>query len=138
MTQQDQPFTTLTESDHVLTEGQATALVEDYLGLSIPEVFDRFDAKGIGGSLGQVHRGVLKDGRAVAVKIQYPDIAATLALDLKALGWLTAPIDGLRKGFDRRAYQTEVGAMLTRELDYRREAEMIRTFSRFTAEYLTE
>lgn len=135
LTQRDQPFTALTESQQVLPEGQARALVEHHLGRGISEVFDRFDAKGIGGSLGQVHRGVLKDGRAVAVKIQYPDIAETLALDLKALGWLTAPIGGLRKGFDKHAYQLEVGTMLTRELDYRHEADMIRTFAQFTTDW---
>jgi len=82
-------------------------------------------------SLAQVHRAWLLDERAVAVKMQYPGIAQSLQTDLRALGWLTIPVGGLRRGFDLAGYRREVGNMLREEVDYVHEAEMIRRFSEF-------
>ena len=131
----EQTYTSLTECRGTLPAPEAFAEMEKCLGAKLSECFRTIEEEGISASLGQVHRAVLPDGRPVAVKIQYPGMAEALRLDLRALGWLTAPVGGLKRGFDLRAYQREVGAMLQEELDYRHEAEMIRIFAARTAEW---
>lgn len=122
-------FTKLVETEPQLSLHQAMAEIEGALGRPWNDCFLSVDSRGIGTSLAQVHRATLPDGREVAIKIQYPEIAKALGLDLKALGWLMAPIGGLRKGLDLPAIRCEIGAMLKRELDYRHEAEMLRQFA---------
>lgn len=121
-------FTRLVETPPQLSAARSFAEIDRALGRPWQDCFRSLDPRGVGASLAQVHRGILHDGREVAVKIQYPGIAETLDLDLKALGWLTAPIGGLRRGFDLAGYRREVGEMLRLELDYRHEAEMLRRF----------
>lgn len=61
----------------------------DEFGREPEEIFSFFDKKAFAAaSLGQVHRARLHDGREVAVKIQYPNIAQTIDADLKALSLL--------------------------------------------------
>jgi hypothetical protein len=84
---------------------------------------------GLAASLGQVHRGRLRDGRAVAIKVRYPKIAQAVEADLGLLGWLSKPLGGLSRGFDLGGYRTEIGAMLARELDYRQEAREQREYA---------
>jgi predicted unusual protein kinase regulating ubiquinone biosynthesis (AarF/ABC1/UbiB family) len=85
-------------------------------------------------SLGQVHRAVLHDGRAVAVKIQYPDIAKDVAGDLKLLrrslaAQKLAGADLLgQSGLDHRHLHDDIAARLLEELDYRREASHLKLF----------
>ena len=59
------------------------AVVEAELGKPIGAVFAEFDETPIASaSLAQVHRAQLLDGRAVAVKVQYPDIEDIIRTDL--------------------------------------------------------
>ncbi len=111
----------------------ALDLLEESLGRPWTDGFRSIDAEGIGASLGQVHRAVLRDGRRAAVKIQYPDSASNARADLLALDWLSLPFGGLRRGFDRGAYRREIGSVLAQELDYRREADALRSFGAFCA-----
>ena len=124
----DPVFTKLTENEPSLSAAAARAEVERQLGSPVAELFATFAPRGIAASIGQVHRATLRDGRDVAVKIQHPGIAATIAYDLRALGWLTAPVGDLRRGFDRKAYRAEIGESLRRELDYRTEAASVVRF----------
>ena len=79
-------------------------------------------------SIGQVHAARLHDGRAVAVKIQYPGVADAIQADLKN-NELLATFLGLMFGlsprkmsFDLRGAAREISARITEELDYRLEA----------------
>lgn len=128
LTEDAPAFTRLVETPPQLSAAESFAEIERALGCPWQNCFRSLNPHGVGASLAQVHRGILHDGREVAVKIQYPGIAETLELDLKALGWLTAPIGGLRRGFDLAGYRREVGEMLRLELDYRHEAEMLKQF----------
>jgi predicted unusual protein kinase regulating ubiquinone biosynthesis (AarF/ABC1/UbiB family) len=50
------------------------------------EVFSHFDREPVAAaSIAQVHRATLRDGRAVAVKVQYPGIPGLIEADLEAL-----------------------------------------------------
>ena len=81
-------------------------------------------------SIGQVHAARMKDGRAVAVKIQYPGIADSIDSDLNNLSLLLTASRLLPKGLylDKTI---EVARMeLGWECDYIREAECLRTFGK--------
>src|SRR4051812_38845239 len=68
--------------------------VREELGARISRAFVEFDELPIAAaSLGQVHRAVLRGGRAVAVKVQRPGIGERVEQDLLALGDIAMVID---------------------------------------------
>lgn len=73
-------------------------------------------------SLGQVHRAVTKDGTAVAVKVQYPDIARALMADLDNLGTMVGVLATTTRMTQGKAYFSELRESMMDELDYRQEA----------------
>jgi predicted unusual protein kinase regulating ubiquinone biosynthesis (AarF/ABC1/UbiB family) len=77
-------------------------------------------------SIGQVHRGVLRDGREVAVKIQYPEVDRMVEADLKNLKALLGNLVGLFTDIDFEPVWEEVKERLYEELDYLKEADNIR------------
>ncbi len=77
-------------------------------------------------SIGQVHRGVLKDGREVAVKIQYPNVDRMVKADLKNLKALLGSLVALFTDIDFEPIWEEVRERLFEELDYLKEADNIR------------
>jgi predicted unusual protein kinase regulating ubiquinone biosynthesis (AarF/ABC1/UbiB family) len=107
----------------------AREVLERELGRAAEDVFAEFEWEPLAAaSIGQVHRARLRDGRAVAVKLQYPGVAAAIRADLKN-GELLATFLGLLVGisprklsFDVRGAAREIGELVTDELDYRREA----------------
>ncbi len=76
----------------------------------------------------------MPDGRRVAVKIQYPEIADALEADLGTAQGLTAIATPLAKammpGLDPRMLVGEVRELVLEELDYELEAQHQRTFAR--------
>ncbi|MDH3363958.1 MAG: AarF/ABC1/UbiB kinase family protein, partial [Gammaproteobacteria bacterium] len=77
-------------------------------------------------SIGQVHRGVLRDGREVAVKIQYPNADRMVKADLKNLKALLGNLVSLFTDIDFEPIWEEVRERLLEELDYLKEADNIR------------
>lgn len=73
-------------------------------------------------SIGQVYRGRLKDGRQVAVKVQYPDIDRVVRSDLKNLKKLFGALVAMVTEVDFDEIWSELEARLLEELDYRQEA----------------
>ncbi len=73
-------------------------------------------------SLGQVHRAVTPDGRAVACKLQYPDMASAVEADLTQLQWLVSLHRRIQNAIDSREIAKEIAARVREELDYTREA----------------
>jgi len=84
-------------------------------------------------SIGQVHRGRMRDGREVAVKIQYPLIDEIVRADLKNLRVLLKSLFALFSDADFEPVWDEVRDRLLEELDYRHEAENMRTMARLHA-----
>lgn len=123
----------LSEAVSPLGGDRARAEIERGLGRPVEAVFRSLEAEGIAASLGQVHRGVLLDGRDVAVKFQHPGIAESVDTDLKALGWLAAPVGGWKRGFATAAYRRTLAEGLAEELDYRHEAKNLQEFAKLTA-----
>src|SRR3954452_15280507 len=65
----------------------AAAVIEEDLGMPPEALFSAWDGTPIAAaSVGQVHRALTQDGRAVAVKVQYPGAAAALTADLDNIG----------------------------------------------------
>jgi ubiquinone biosynthesis protein len=100
--------------------------VEEELGGRLSKLFDEFDHEPLGSaSLGQVHAATLRDGRAVVVKVQRPDIRSLLADDVEYFNELARFMtQHTRAG--RRVDMIGVIQQLERalhdELDYRIEA----------------
>jgi len=91
------------------------------------EVFESIEAEAFAAaSIGQVHRGVLRDGREVAVKIQYPEADRMVTADLTNLKVLLGNLVGLFTDIDFEPIWEEVKERLVEELDYLQEAENIR------------
>jgi len=80
-------------------------------------------------SIGQVHHGRWKDGREVAIKIQYPGAGEALMSDLRQLGRLARTVGGLVPGVDIKPLVAEMQARVAEELDYRLEAEAQQAFA---------
>jgi predicted unusual protein kinase regulating ubiquinone biosynthesis (AarF/ABC1/UbiB family) len=107
----------------------ARAALERELGQRTESAFADFEWEPLAAaSIGQVHAARLHDGRAVAVKIQYPGVAAAIHADLKnteLLSTFLGLLFGLsprKVSFDIRGAAQEIGERITEELDYRLEA----------------
>lgn len=85
-------------------------------------------------SLGQVHRATSHDGAALACKLQYPDMASTVAADLRQLKLIFAIHGRYDRAIDTSEIHAELAERLTEELDYRREAAHTRLYSTMLAE----
>jgi ubiquinone biosynthesis protein len=110
------------------------AVVEDELGVRINKLFASFEDRPIGSaSLSQVYAATLRDGRRVAVKVQRPDVAATMREDLDLLARVAGTVSMVSDVPRRYGFGEWVGEFrksLSAELDYRREAENLETFAR--------
>lgn len=84
-------------------------------------------------SLGQVHRAVAPDGRAIAVKLQYPDMQSAVESDLGQLRSLFALFKRLDGSIDPTQMIVEIGDRLREELDYGREARLMALYGGFFA-----
>jgi predicted unusual protein kinase regulating ubiquinone biosynthesis (AarF/ABC1/UbiB family) len=106
-------------------------LIEEYDGEPVTELFAEFDTEAFAAaSIGQVHRAELIDGRAVAVKIQYPGIAEAVEADLRNAGTIMRLARALAPGLDAKAIAGEIRERVMEELDYEYEAQNQRSFSR--------
>jgi predicted unusual protein kinase regulating ubiquinone biosynthesis (AarF/ABC1/UbiB family) len=95
------------------------------------ELFERIEPKAVAAaSIGQVHRGILHDGREVAVKIQYPGIDAAIRADLSNAGMILRLTKALAPGLDAKAVAAELRERVLEELDYEHEAQNQRSFAR--------
>ena len=106
-------------------------VIEQDLDARVEDVFADFDEKPFAiASLGQVHRACTRDGEHVAVKVQHPDIADSIARDLRNIGLVTPILKRLAPGSDAGALLSEVRERITDELDYEIEAQHQRRLAR--------
>ncbi|HSS94022.1 MAG TPA: AarF/ABC1/UbiB kinase family protein [Candidatus Dormibacteraeota bacterium] len=110
----------------------ASSVIVDELG-DVPErIFARWDPLPFAAaSIGQVHKAITHDGRAVAVKVQYPGIARTITSDVRNVALLRRVAAAAFPGLDTRSLIDELGDRLREEVDYLLEAESQRLFARY-------
>ena len=102
------------------------------IGKSPLELFDEFEMEATyAASIGQVHRAK-KDGQALAVKIQYPGVAASVISDLNLVRPIARRIMGW-KDQDIAVYFEEVRDRLVEEANYRLELQRGMEISEKTA-----
>lgn len=80
-------------------------------------------------SIGQVHHAVWRDGREVAVKLQYPGADEALRSDLRQLARVTRLMQPLVPGVALKPLIAELRERMEEELDYRDEADNQRAFA---------
>ena len=84
-------------------------------------------------SLGQVHRAVGPDGRALACKLQYPDMSSAVEADLRQLKIVFALYHRYDRAVDPSDIHAEISARLREELDYELESRHMRLYRRMHA-----
>jgi predicted unusual protein kinase regulating ubiquinone biosynthesis (AarF/ABC1/UbiB family) len=106
--------------------GQVEEIVTSELGVRLSKAFQDFESEPLAAaSLGQVHLAHLRDGRAVAVKVQRPGIRQIILDDLEAFSEMAALLDRHTEVGRKLSFSSlveEFRRTLLRELDYRREA----------------
>lgn len=80
------------------------------------------DTPAAAASIGQVHKATWRDGRSVAVKVQYPGAGEALRSDLRQIARLARVTAGWVPGLDVKPITDELTATMTQELDYDQEA----------------
>jgi predicted unusual protein kinase regulating ubiquinone biosynthesis (AarF/ABC1/UbiB family) len=109
--------------------------VEGSLGGKVEDLYAELEEEAYAAaSIGQVHRGRLHDGRRVAVKIQYPLIDEIVRADLKNLKRLLGSLFGLFSETDFEPLWDELRDRLLEELDYRNEAQNMKTTAELYAD----
>ena len=106
-------------------------VIEGDLEEKLGDVFDDFDEDPIAAaSIGQVYRATLHDGRRVAVKVQYPGVAAAVRADMQNLGLILRLAKRIAPGMDPQAIGNEIRERIHEELDYELEAQNQRRIAR--------
>lgn len=96
--------------------------------------FARFDVRPFAAaSIGQVHRATTCDGRALAIKVQYPGVRASIDSDIDNLASLIRLPGILPRDMDLAPMMREAKRQLHREADYVAEAGHLRDFHRHLA-----
>jgi predicted unusual protein kinase regulating ubiquinone biosynthesis (AarF/ABC1/UbiB family) len=117
-------LTKLQDSAPPMPASTVHTILSRELGKRWRDRFEEFDdLPAAAASIGQVHRGILKDGREVAVKLQYPGAAEALRADLRQLGRFARTFGSLVPGLDMKPLVVELQERIGEELDYDREAQ---------------
>lgn len=122
----------LRDQAHFMPPRQLKQVLTHNWGADWLRTFKRFDVRPIAAaSIGQVHRASLKDGRDLAIKVQYPGIAQSIDSDVANVGALVRMSGLLPKGFDLAPYLEEARRQLHEETDYAREGAQLVRFADF-------
>ena len=112
-------LTKLQEAAPPMPASQVHAIMVEELGANWQGRFAEFnDAPAAAASIGQVHRAVSRDGRVVAVKLQYPGAGEALAADLNQMVRMGRVFGAAVPGLDIRPLLDELRERVLEELDY--------------------
>ena len=119
-----------------MPEKQLNAALEAGWGPGWEGQFQRFDRTPIAAaSIGQVHRAVALDGRDLAIKVQYPGVAASIDADVDNVATLVKLSGLLPAGFAVEPLLAEAKRQLHEEADYAREGAMLARFGALAADW---
>jgi predicted unusual protein kinase regulating ubiquinone biosynthesis (AarF/ABC1/UbiB family) len=106
------------------------------LGPAWQSQFRSFDLQAAAAaSLGQVHRAEGLDGRALACKLQYPDMASVVEADIRQMKIAFAVYEHYDRAVATKDVQAEIANRLREELDYKHEAQAMVLFRAMLAEF---
>ncbi|MFN5244046.1 MAG: ABC1 kinase family protein [Novosphingobium sp.] len=124
----------LRDSAHYMPPSQLNQVLIGAWGKDWRRRFARFEATPIAAaSIGQVHRATLPDGRVVAMKVQYPGVAASIDADVDNVATLLRLSTLLPDTLDIAPLLAEAKQQLREEADYLREAEQMRRYGALLA-----
>ena len=135
----------LRDAAPIVSFKQMKRVIEDDLEEKIADVFAEFDEEPIAAaSIGQVYRATLRGGppshpeghtrgaggREVAVKVQYPGVAAAVRADMQNLGMIMRLLKRMTPSLDVKGVTAEIRDRIGEELDYELEAQNQRSLAR--------
>lgn len=124
----------LRDDAHIMPPKQLRDVLNAQWGDGWLRSFKRFDVRPVAAaSIGQVHRAQTRDGRDLAIKVQYPGVARSIDSDVSNVGALIKMTGLLPKGFALGPYLEEAKAQLRDETDYAAEADALTGFGRLLA-----
>lgn len=124
----------LRDAAHYMPPAQLNQVLTAEWGRDWRKRFARFEATPIAAaSIGQVHRARLHDGRLVAIKVQYPGVAASIDADVDNVATLLRLSSLLPASLDIAPLLAEAKQQLREEADYLREAEQMRRYGALLA-----
>ncbi len=106
-------------------ETQMAIFIRQNLPRPVEDMFSDINYRAIAaGSIGQTHRATLKDGRAVAVKVQRPGIEAIVARDISLIKYVARLVANTNFGqrYNIESLADEFSRALEAELDFSQEA----------------
>lgn len=119
----------LRESAHSMPTKQLVSILEEEWGADWMDDFKQFSYEPIAAaSIGQVHKAITKDGREMALKIQYPAIKDSIESDVDNVATLIRVSGLLPKDLDISALLDEAKEQLKREADYLLEGEYLNRY----------
>lgn len=119
----------LRDDAHVMPPKQLKAVLNMHWGAGWLARFARFDVRPIAAaSIGQVHRAQTRDGRDLAIKVQYPGVARSIDSDVTNVGALIKMTGLLPKGFALGPYLDEARLQLHAETDHAAEGTALAKF----------
>ncbi len=124
----------LRDSAHYMPPSQLNQVLIAEWGQNWRKRFARFEATPIAAaSIGQVHRAQLPDGRVIAIKVQYPGVAASIDADVDNVASLLRLSNLLPESLDTGALLAEAKQQLREEADYIREARQMERYGALLA-----
>lgn len=122
-------LTKLQDSAPAMSQESVNKVLREQLGTRWRGKFESFENTPVASaSIGQVHRAVWKDGREVAVKVQYPGAAEAMLSDLNQLARVMRVSTSWVPGLDVVPILDELRARMSEETDYRLESVMQEQF----------
>lgn len=114
---------------HIMPKRQLVKVLTDAWGAGWEQRFEHFSFKPLAAaSIGQVHRAETRDGRPLALKIQYPGIRQSIDSDVDNVATLLRTVRLLPAALDLAPLLDEAKRQLHREADYLQEAAHLRRY----------
>ena len=121
----------LRENAHRMPPQQLQQVLARHWGKDWRTRFKQFDARPIAAaSIGQVHRAQTRDGRDLAIKVQYPGVRQSIAADVDNVATLLRMSGLLPSELDIAPLLVAAKQQLAEEADYLREGEQMELFAR--------
>lgn len=125
----------LREQGYRMPPAQLQAVLAKQWGRDWRSRFASFEPTPIAAaSIGQVHRATMRDGRVLAIKVQYPGVAESIDADVDNVATLLRLSGALPQELDIKPLLAAAKQQLKEEADYLREAEQMVRFGALLAD----